>query len=156
MDLLRIQLDLPPSIDREESARAQPTLQVESSNGRGTFRSLSCYAYWLVSNMARAPWATVHVLHPSTSSTMIPFSTCFISFGHFFQGRRNVEFADWRSNGRWWYTLAHVCQRWRNIILGSTTYLGLSLLCTYGTPVADMLAHSPPLPLVVGYFRNES
>ena len=52
---------------------------------------------------------------------------------------------------RWWYGLAHVCQRWRNIILGSASYLGLCLVCTYGTPVADMLAHSPPLPLVIDY-----
>ena len=62
--------------------------------------------------------------------------------------------AHWKSDGRWWYTLVHVCPRWRNIILGSATYLGLSLLCTYGTPVADMLEHSPPLPLVVGYFMD--
>ncbi|KAF8468600.1 hypothetical protein DFH94DRAFT_816366 [Russula ochroleuca] len=55
--------------------------------------------------------------------------------------------------GRWWYTLAHVCQRWRNVILGSASYLGVSLVCTEGTPVADMLAHSPPLPLVIDY-RN--
>src|SRR6266566_2754831 len=53
--------------------------------------------------------------------------------------------------GRWWYRLAHVCQRWRNIILGSASYLGLSLVCTYGTPVENMLAHSPPLPLTVDY-----
>ena len=52
---------------------------------------------------------------------------------------------------RWWYRLAHVCQRWRNLILGSASYLGLCLVCTYDTPVADMLAHSPPLPLVVDY-----
>jgi hypothetical protein len=42
----------------------------------------------------------------------------------------------------WWYKLAHVCQRWRNVILGPASYLGLCLVCTYGTPVADMLAHS--------------
>jgi hypothetical protein len=53
--------------------------------------------------------------------------------------------------GRWWYVLAHVCQRWRIVILGTASYLGLSLVCAYGTPVADMLAHSPPLPLVVDY-----
>jgi len=51
----------------------------------------------------------------------------------------------------WWYRLAHVCQRWRNLILGSASYLGLCLVCTSGTPVADMLAHSPPLPLVIDY-----
>ena len=54
--------------------------------------------------------------------------------------------------GRWWYSLAHVCRRWRNIILGSASYLDLSLVCTYGTPIADMLTHSPHLPLVVDYY----
>ena len=53
--------------------------------------------------------------------------------------------------GRWWYHLTHVCQRWRNLILGSTFYLGLSLVCTNGTPVENMLAHSPSLPLTVDY-----
>ena len=33
---------------------------------------------------------------------------------------------------------------WRNLILGSASYLGLCL-------VADMLAHSPPLPLIIDY-----
>ena len=58
--------------------------------------------------------------------------------------------------GRWWYRLAHVCQRWRNVLLGSATYLDLSLVCTMGTPVADMLAHSPPLPLVIDYDQKSS
>jgi len=52
---------------------------------------------------------------------------------------------------RWWYQLTHVCRRWRYLILGSASHLGLSLLCTYGTPVADMLAHSPPFPLVIDH-----
>ena len=58
------------------------------------------------------------------------------------------------TRGRWWYRLAQVCQRWRNIILGSASYLELSLVCTYGTPVADMLAHSPPLPLILHYAKK--
>jgi hypothetical protein len=53
--------------------------------------------------------------------------------------------------GRWWYNLAHVCQRWRNVILGSTSYLGVSLVCSKGTPVENMLEHSPPLPLIIDY-----
>ena len=57
--------------------------------------------------------------------------------------------------GRWWYKLAHVCQRWRNVVLGSAAYLDVSLVCTKGTPVGDMLAHSPPLPLVVEYKFDE-
>jgi hypothetical protein len=55
------------------------------------------------------------------------------------------------TRGRWWYKPAQVCQRWRNIIFSSASYLGISLVCTYGTPVADMLANSPPLPLIVHY-----
>ena len=57
--------------------------------------------------------------------------------------------------GQWWYKLSHICQRWRRVILGSASYLGLSLVCTYGTPVADMLAHSPPLPLDFDYFDED-
>lgn len=53
---------------------------------------------------------------------------------------------------RWWHKLTHVCRRWRYLILDSASYLGLRLLCTYGTPVAGMLAHSPPLPLIVDHF----
>jgi len=49
---------------------------------------------------------------------------------------------------RWWYRLAHVCQRLRNPILGSTFYLGICLVCTYGT---YMSAHSPHLPLAIEY-----
>ncbi|KAI0278459.1 hypothetical protein BGY98DRAFT_532356 [Russula aff. rugulosa BPL654] len=33
--------------------------------------------------------------------------------------------------------------------------LGLCLVCTMGTPVADMLAHSPPFPLVIDFFRHD-
>ena len=59
------------------------------------------------------------------------------------------------ARGRWWYTPAHVCQRWRNVVFGSASYLGLSLICANGTPVAHMLAHSPPLPLVIDYYPDE-
>ena len=59
------------------------------------------------------------------------------------------------ARGRWWYKLSHVCQRWQRVILGSSSYLGLSLVCTYGTPVANMLAHSPPLPLDLDYFNED-
>ena len=58
--------------------------------------------------------------------------------------------------GRWWYKLAHVCQRWRNVVLGSTAFLGVSLVCANGTPVANMLAHSPPVLLVIDYGLNEN
>ena len=37
-----------------------------------------------------------------------------------------------------------------------TWVLDLSLVCTIGTPVADMLAHSPPLPLVIDYVNGNN
>jgi hypothetical protein len=54
----------------------------------------------------------------------------------------------------WWYKLAHVCRQWRNIILESPSRLDLCLFCTNGVPVADMLAHSPPLPLTIHYHNH--
>ena len=36
-------------------------------------------------------------------------------------------------------------------MLGSASYLGLCLVCTHDIPVVDMLARSPPLPLVIDY-----
>ena len=57
--------------------------------------------------------------------------------------------------GHWWYIPAQICQRWRSVIFGSATYLGISLVCTNGTPVASMLANSPPLPLLVDYLVDE-
>ena len=56
---------------------------------------------------------------------------------------------------RWWYKPAQVCRRWRNLILASPIRLNLHLICTYGTPVADMLSHSPPLPLVINYLDRD-
>lgn len=62
----------------------------------------------------------------------------------------NMEMGDW-DHGRWWYKIAHVCRRWRYLVLASASHLGLYLFCTYGTPVADMLAHSPPFPLIIDF-----
>ena len=52
---------------------------------------------------------------------------------------------------RWWYKLAQVSQHWRSLILRSPSRLDLHLLCTYGVPVAEMLVHSPPLPITIFY-----
>ena len=65
----------------------------------------------------------------------------------------NVLWEHW-SRERWWNKLIHVCKRWRSLILGSPLRLDISLVCTRGTPVADMLAHSPLFPLVIDYDYN--
>ena len=62
---------------------------------------------------------------------------------HLFEGQEG-----W-GRAHWWFKLSHICQRWQNIIVTSSSYLGLSLICTKGMPVADMLAYSPPLSLVI-------
>ncbi|KAI0246811.1 hypothetical protein BJV78DRAFT_97603 [Lactifluus subvellereus] len=59
---------------------------------------------------------------------------------------------DWGGQ-RWWYKLAQACQRWRYLILASPSHLDLHLLCTHGVPIANMLAHSPPLSLAI-YYRE--
>jgi hypothetical protein len=52
----------------------------------------------------------------------------------------------------WWYNLSHVCQWWQFLILESPSLLDLQLVCTYGIPVADILAHSPgSLPVTISY-----
>ena len=53
----------------------------------------------------------------------------------------------------WWYKLSHVCQRWRRVLLASPGRLGLSLVCNSRTPVEDLLANSPPLPIAI-YWGN--
>ncbi len=55
---------------------------------------------------------------------------------------------------RWWYKLVHVCRRWRYLILASPSHLSLCLVCTHGTPVVDMLAHSPLFPLIIDYLGD--
>ena len=50
-----------------------------------------------------------------------------------------------------WCKLAHVCRRWRYLIIGLASYLDVRLLCTIGSPGVDTLAHLPPLPLVIDY-----
>jgi hypothetical protein len=66
----------------------------------------------------------------------------------------NSERREW-ANERWWYKLAHVCRKWRDLVLASASHLRLCLLCTYGTPVADMLRYPPPLPLIIDYGNED-
>jgi hypothetical protein len=123
---------------------------VESPN-KGS-RSFSSCAYqlvrWLTSNSPHA--ASIHILNNDSLLHVFYLYRPLIFDG-------NENFTDSLTGGigwdceLWWYNLAHVCQRWRNLIFGSASYLGLCLVCTFGTPVADMLAHSPAFPLAVDY-----
>jgi hypothetical protein len=48
-----------------------------------------------------------------------------------------------------WQPLVHVCQRWRNLVLGSPRRLNLQLYCTPKTPAKDRLDIWPAFPLFV-------
>ncbi|KAH9175952.1 hypothetical protein EDB89DRAFT_240045 [Lactarius sanguifluus] len=50
-----------------------------------------------------------------------------------------------------WRKPSQVCQRWRHLAYSSAFHLGMHLLCTNGTSIAEMLDHLPPLPLFVNY-----
>jgi hypothetical protein len=68
--------------------------------------------------------------------------------------RDNRFLEGWNRNQeleRWWYKLAHVCRRWRCLILASASHLNLCLVISRSTPVADMLTNSPPFPLIINY-----
>ena len=126
-----------------------------SPSGRGTYRS-PVITYRPVSKHSpcnRPRTASIHILDNDSLLNVFYLYRPFLlgedqdEKTHLSGGKRGWV------RGRWWYKLAHVCQRWRNVILGSTSYLELSLVCTYGTPVADMLAFSPPFPLVVDYSK---
>ena len=51
-----------------------------------------------------------------------------------------------------WITLAHVCRRWRSVVLQSPHRLNLRLFCTPRTPTRDTLDVWLPLPLFVSNY----
>ena len=56
-----------------------------------------------------------------------------------------------------WHPLVHVCQKWRNIALGSPYHLNLQLVHTEKTPIKEILEVWPPLPIVIkGDYYKES
>jgi len=53
----------------------------------------------------------------------------------------------------WWFKFAHVCQKWRRAVLASPNRLKLALIYPSRVALEDLLAYSPPLPLVI-YWRE--
>ena len=63
-----------------------------------------------------------------------------------------LEIFDFYVDEAWveaWYTLVHVCRKWRNVVFGSPRRLHLRLHCTARTPVREMLDVWPLLPIVI-------
>ncbi|KAH9032008.1 hypothetical protein EDB85DRAFT_1286097 [Lactarius pseudohatsudake] len=68
-----------------------------------------------------------------------------------FDQYRSVKTGNRPGSQGWWYTLVHIGRRWRRLVFASSIRLNLHLRCTFGTPVEDMIRHSPPFPLVLDY-----
>ncbi len=105
-------------------------------------------------NSPDTPVTPIHILDDDSLLNIFYLYRPAMFDGDDDDGTRLVGGKPW-DRERWWYTLAHVCQRWWNLILGSASYLGICLVCTVGTPVANMLAHSPPLPLIIDYISDD-
>jgi hypothetical protein len=62
---------------------------------------------------------------------------------------------DWYFDCVWqWHLLAHVCQRWRQIIFASPHHLALQLLCKHETPVRKHLGIWPTIPIIMLYWSG--
>jgi hypothetical protein len=55
-----------------------------------------------------------------------------------------------------WFTLVHVCHRWRCLVFASPRYVGLNLLCTNRRPVKEMLDNWPAFPIAIQTFGSRS
>jgi len=64
-----------------------------------------------------------------------------------------IYWENWGPRQCWWHKFVQVCRRWRYLILGSAGHLGLYLVCSFGTPIADILAHTVHLPLMINCIR---
>jgi hypothetical protein len=54
-----------------------------------------------------------------------------------------------------WYTLMHVCRRWRYLVLASPRHIGLRIVCTENAPAREMLQVYPALPIAICQHSTE-
>ena len=97
--------------------------------------------------------ASIHLLDDDSVIVIFHFCRPLLSDENEEDDGRVMVGGEW-TRERWWYKLAQVCQRWRYLIFGSAQHLRLSLVCIRGTPVTEMLEHSPPLPIIIDHVYN--
>ena len=134
-------------------------LLVVISNTRGTLRNdsvLSMSHHFIKTRPTgnRSPSIFIHLL--DDYSLLIIFSLCRPVILDESEVDDTVILGGGKWNReRWWHRLIRVCRRWRYLVLQSAFHLQVSLVCTHGTPVADMLAHSnPAIPLIIDHFDD--
>ena len=105
---------------------------------------------WLTGNGPHSP--LIHILDDYSLLCIFSLSRPAILDESGVDHEQIIEGGEWNRE-LWWYGLVQVCRRWRSIVFESASHLRLSLVCAHGTPVADMLAHSPPLPLIIDHLE---
>jgi hypothetical protein len=75
---------------------------------------------------------------------MLPEDALLEVFDCYLKGSRFIFY-----NIEVWQVLGHVCQKWRNLVFGSSHRLNLQLFCTGNKHVKKMLDIWPPLPIIV-------
>ena len=101
------------------------------------------------------PSTLIHLL--DDDSLLIIFSFCrplLFDENKVYDEVHLLEGGEWNREW-WWYKLVQVCRRWRNLVLQSAFHLQVSLVCARGTPIAEMLAHSPSVPLIIDHIDDE-
>jgi hypothetical protein len=92
-------------------------------------------------------WLT-RLLGQAISINMLPDKVLLEIF-HFYQLiSRSTFYYNEKRYIEAWQTLVHVCQRWRNVVFGSTRRLDPRLYFTPGT-IRDKLTVWPPLPILI-------
>ena len=96
----------------------------------------------------------IHILDAYSLLNVFYLSRPALIDGNESDNNQLLEGGEWNRE-RWWYRLIQVCRRWRYIVLESSVHLRLALVCARGTPVADMLKHSPPLPIIIDHVDQD-
>ena len=105
---------------------------------------------WPTGNTSRSHRAFIYILSDNLLLKIFYLCRPVVSYEDNVDNNRILGGRKWNDE-LWWYKTAQVCRKWRYLALDSASHLDLHLFCTYGTPVADMLKHSPLLPLIIDY-----
>ncbi|KAI0253922.1 hypothetical protein BJV78DRAFT_139886 [Lactifluus subvellereus] len=90
---------------------------------------------------------------PTTTIDVLPEDVLLEIFGSYRQAFEQEPRYEWIWNSKnGWFKLAHVCRKWRCVVLSSSSRLHVRLLFTSRRPPrAVVLTRLPPLPIVVDY-----
>ena len=141
---------LPPSTFRLLESLIKADLLVTTSSPQGTLPSRFYQLSETRLTGNRSSNTPIDLLKDDSLFIIISFCRPVISDDNAVYSHQTLDGEVWNSE-RWWYRLIHVCRRWRRLVLDSASRLQVFLVCARGTPVAEMLAHAPPFPLIIDH-----